>query len=171
MTIYRSSRRPAGIRLIVLLLAVLAGGAVKADDAAEVARIEKLYADYRAAVESGSIPGYLEVLHPRVRLLPPGAEAIVGAEHYAGFLEPVFATAEYRIEVVQPPAIEVLDGVAIAEYVYVIHISLRDPEVGITQEGALKAQRTVSRYFDVLRRTAGGDWAIWRHTWTALEES
>jgi ketosteroid isomerase-like protein len=110
------------------------------------------------------------VLHPEVRLLPPGAAPIVGAQRYAGFLEPVFEKAAYRIEVISGPAIDVVGDLATAEYVYRIHITLRDPEVAITEQGALSAQRTLSRYFDVLRKKENGDWAIWRHTWTVLEE-
>jgi len=162
--------------IVALCIAVLGacGGtqdtAAGADTAAETARIEQLYAEYRDAVEAGSIAGYLDVLHPQVRLLPPGADAIDGAERYAGFLEPVFATATYDIEVVSLPNVHVVGDMAVAEYDYVIHITLKDPDTGITQEGALTAQRTRSRYFDVLRKKADGDWAIWRHTWSVIEE-
>lgn len=136
----------------------------------DVARIEQLYADYRSAVETSSIPGYLSALHPDVRLLPPGATPIVGAERYAGFLEPVFEKATYRIEVISGPEVEVVGDLAIAEYVYRVYLTLIDPGVDITQEGALSAQQTTSRYLDVLRKKENGDWAIWRHTWTVLEE-
>ena len=138
-------------------------------NAAEVAKIEQLYAQYRQAVEAGSIAGYLDVLHPEVRLLPPGADAIDGAERYAGFLQPVFATATYRIEVLSLPSVAVMGDVAVAEYDYVVHLALKDPDVGISEAGALTAQRTRSRYFDVLRRKADGGWAIWRHTWSVLD--
>ena len=136
----------------------------------EVARIRQLYADYRSAVEAGSIPGYLSALHPEVRLLPPGAAPIVGAERYAVFLEPVFEKASYRIDVISGPEVEVVGDVAVAEYVYRVHLARKDPDVAVTQEGALSAQRTLSRYLDVLRKKDNGDWAIWRHTWTVLEE-
>lgn len=157
-------------RLVTFLLSVSLSGWACADTAAEVARIERLYADYREAVETGSIDGYLSVLHPRVRLLPPGAEPIAGAENYARFLEPVFDTAEYRIEVESGPTIDVVGDVATAEYVYIVYLSLKDPEVGVTQEGAVSAERNRSRYFDVLRKKDDGTWAIWRHTWTALAD-
>ncbi len=132
--------------------------------------IDQLYADYRTAVESSDIGGYVNALHPDVRLLPPGAAAIVGASNYAGFLEPVFATADYRIEVVSLPAIEVMGDTATAEYTYIIHLKLKNPDVGVTEPGALTDSRTVSRYFDVLRKHENGRWAIWRHTWTTLPE-
>lgn len=134
------------------------------------AEIDALYADYRVAVENADISAYVGALHPAVRLLPPGADAIVGANRYAGFLRPVFEAATYRIDVVTMPVIEVFGDVAVAEYEYVIHLDLKDPEVGVAEPGALTASRTRSRYFDVLRKREDGKWGIWRHTWTTLEE-
>ena len=151
----------------ILLLALLPGLSFATDDAAT---IDKLYHDYRAAVEAGSLDGYVAVLDPQVRLLPPGAPPIDGADKYASFLEPVLSTADYRIDVVSHPEITVMGDVATAEYEYVVHLSLRDPKVGISEPGALTSQRTYSRYLDVLRRQPDGGWAIWRHTWTVLEE-
>ena len=166
------SKRRGRIFLPLSLCATLAlcavGLSVRADPGADVEQIQQLYADYRVAVEGGSIDGYVAVLHPQVRLLPPGTPAIDGAEHYASFLEPVFATAEYRIDVERGPEISVVGDLATAEYVYVVHLSLKNPDVGVTQEGALAAQRNRSRYFDVLRRKEDGRWAIWRHSWTDL---
>ena len=133
-------------------------------------RIEKLYVDYRKAVETSSIDGYVAVLHPEVRLMPPGTPVIDGAEHYASFLEPVFATAVYRIDVLSYPEIEVVGDMATAQYEYVVHLTLKDPEVGVDQRGALTEQRTRSRYLDVLRRKDDGQWAIWRHSWTVLDD-
>ncbi len=138
---------------------------MSADD--HVAAITKLYADWRAAVGNADIPGYVSVLHEDVVLMPPGAEDIVGASHYAKFLGPVFATATYAIEVISPPAVEVLGDVAVARYEYVIHLKLKNPDQGITEPGALTASRSAARYFDVLRRRSDGSWGVWRHTWNA----
>ena len=147
-------------------MTVIFGAAVAvADEASDLEAIDRLYADWRQAVESADIPGYVSVLHPEVRLLPPGAEPIVGADNYAGFLEPVFAAAVYRIEVVQPPSVEVFGDVALAEYEYVIHLQLKNAGVGVDQPGALTAERTSARYIDVLRREADGRWAVYRHAW------
>ena len=82
----------------------------------------------------------------------------------------MFATADYRIEVVKLPTIELLGDVATAEYEYIIHLDLKNPDVGVTEPGALTESRTKSRYFDVLRKRADGRWAIWRHTWSTLSE-
>ncbi len=133
----------------------------------DIAAISKLYADWRAAVEAADIERYVRVLDDDVRLMPPGADNIVGAAKYAGFLEPVFATATYKIEVAKPANIEVIGDIAVAEYEYIVHLKLKDDKQGIAQPGALTASRTASRYFDVLRRQADGSWAVWRHTWNA----
>ncbi|MDJ0877527.1 MAG: nuclear transport factor 2 family protein [Halieaceae bacterium] len=161
------------MRLLASLLLVLASSQVAAQTQShekDRAQIDKLYADYRVAVENADIAGYVGALHPEVRLLPPGAAAIVGAQNYAGFLEPVFETADYRIDVVSMPAIEIMGDTAIAEYTYIIHLKLKNPEVGVTEPGALTESRTQSRYFDVLRKREDGQWAIWRHTWSVLPE-
>jgi ketosteroid isomerase-like protein len=147
------------------LVASLTGGTVQADTQADVEAIEELYTNWRKAVESADIPSYVAVLDENVRLLPPGAEAIVGAANYARFLEPVFAAADYRIEVVRSPVIEVFGDVALAEYEYVIHLALKDPHVGVQQSGALTAERSAARYIDLLRRDVNGRWAVYRHAW------
>ena len=136
--------------------------------ASERSRIETLYAEYRRAVESSDLAGYLRVLHPDVRLLPPGAPAIDTAKRYGEFLSAVFAAATYRVEVNRAPEVVVLGDVAVAEYDYTIHLSRKDPGVGVTEPGALTADATASRYFDVLRRSAAGDWRIWRHSWQPI---
>ena len=158
---FRSRRVLAGLSL----MASLTYGTVQADTQADVEAIERLYANWREAVESADIPSYVAVLDADVRLLPPGAEAVVGAANYARFLEPVFAAADYRIEVVRSPVVEVFGDVALAEYEYVIHLALKNPDVGVQQSGALTAERSAARYMDVLRRDADGQWAVYRHAW------
>ena len=152
-----------------LVLAALLGSAavVRADD---VAQIDALYAGWRDAVGSSDIPAYLQALDPDVRLLPPGADPIVGAAGYGEFLVPVFATADYQLEVAQAPQITVLGDYAIAEYTYVVHLELNNPEQGVTEPGALTESRTVTRYFDVLRKREDGKWGVWRHTWSVMPE-
>lgn len=149
------------------LVGCQATGSASAED--DVDAIGGLYASWRQAVAAADIPAYVKVLHPDVRLLPPGAPPIVGADNYAGFLKPVFATADYRIEVVRAPQIEVLGDTAVAEYEYIIHLKLKNPDVGVSEPGALTAERTGARYFDVLRRNASGQWSVWRHTWQGVD--
>lgn len=139
-----------------------------AESSAERRKIEKLYAEYREAVEASSLAGYLRVLHPDVRLLPPGAPAIDTAKRYGEFLQGVFGAATYRVEVLRAPEVSVLGDVALAEYDYTIHLARKDPNVGVTEPGALTEAKTTSRYLDVLRRDASGEWRIWRHSWQPL---
>lgn len=136
-----------------------------AESAVEEAAIQKLYADWRVAVESGDIPAYLKALHPNVRLFPPGAAPILGSAGYGDFLVPVFASATYRIDVAKLQEVRVMGDTAIAEYEYIINIDLKDADTAITQPGALTAARNRARYFDVLRKQENGSWGIWRHLW------
>ena len=154
-----------GIFLLACLLAGSAWADGHADVVEEVKEIEGLYAGWRAAVEASDIAGYLNVLDPEVRLLPPGAPGIDGAANYGEFLKPVFAVATYDITVDVLPEIEVWGDTAIAQYEYTIDLNRKNPEVGVDEPGALTASRTSARYFDVLRRGADGQWRVWRHSW------
>ena len=136
-----------------------------AADPADVAEIEALYATWRDAVRGSDINGYLGILHPEIRLLPPGAPAINGLGAYEAFLGPVFANATYEIEIERIQEIDVVGDMATAEYDYTIVLTLKNPDVGIDQPGALTNTRTSARYFDVLRRTDAGEWRVWRHSW------
>lgn len=135
---------------------------------ADVAAIEKLYATWRDAVEGSDIDTYISLLHNDIRLMPPGAPTLTGADNYRTFLQPVFATATYDIEIDRIQEIDILGDVAIAEYDYTIALNRKDPEVGVTEPGALTGNRTTARYFDVLRKNADGQWRVWRHAWQAL---
>ena len=130
----------------------------------DIAQIEALYASWRQAVEASDIQGYLGILHADVRLLPPGAAAVDGRDNYAKFLEPVFATATYKIEVHQYPQVEIVGDAAIAEYDYTIFLTLKNPDIAISEPGALTESSTTARYFDVLRKE-DGRWSVWRHSW------
>ena len=136
----------------------------------DVAAIDALYAEWRSAVEDASIDRYVAILHPDVRLLPPGAEPIVSAKAYGEFLVPVFDTATYKIEVGQMPQIDVVGDTAVAEYIYSIELTLKNPDVQVNEPGALTANRTTSRYFDVLRKNDDGQWRVWRHSWQAIAD-
>ena len=133
--------------------------------ASEVKHIENLYEKWREAVATADINSYVSVLDKDIRLIPPGADVIAGTAQYAKFLEPVFALAHYKIEVVSPPMVQVLDDIAVAEYEYVIHLDLKDPTKGVTESGALTESRTEARYFDVLKKNENGEFRVWRHTW------
>ena len=53
-----------------------------ADDGEQIAA---LYADWRSAVESGNIPGYVDVLHPDISLRPPGVAGLNGRATIGSF--------------------------------------------------------------------------------------
>ena len=153
----------------IWLLASVSAGSVCAEQQPgthdEVAKIEGLYATWRDAVEKGDRQAYVSLLHPQVRMLPPGAPAIDTADSYSEFLRPVFAMATYTIEVDQAPEVEVMGDVAVAQYDYTISLNLKNPSVGVSVPGALTASQTSARYFDVLRKTDTGQWLVWRHGW------
>lgn len=148
----------------LLFLSVLISNSVFAGD--EDA-IRQLYADWRTAVEHADIPGYVSVLAQDVKLMPPDADAIVGKDGYGDFLVPVFSAATYRIEVIGDFDIEVMGDLAVAEYEYVIHLSMKEG-AEITEPGAITATRSQNRYFDVLKRDRAGEWRVWRHLWRTL---
>ena len=136
----------------------------------ETTAVEQIYARWRSAVENADIPAYVTALHPEVRMFPPGAPVVAGSGSYAAFLEPVFAAADYRIEVTQSPQVELVGDLAIAEYEYIIHLKLKNEKAGVTEPGALTANRTRTRYVDVLRKTPAGNWGVWRHTWSVVPD-
>lgn len=158
------SRGMLGLIAGLLIASTASSSLSTSPDDADIREIDALYATWREAVETGDIAKYVSVLHPDVRLLPPGAAAIEGAANYGRFLEPVFAAADYRVEVIEPHTIEVLGDVAVAEYEYVIHLDMKADVQGISEPGALTDERTAARYFDVLKKV-DGRWVVWRHLW------
>lgn len=150
-----------------LLLLLVLGSPSFADSSenADVAAIEALYVTWREAVSTGDIPGYISVVDPEVRMIPPGADVLEGAGTYEKFLQPVFATATYKIQVDRYARIDVVGDYALAEYDYTIYLTLKDRDKQITEPGALTASVSATRYFDVLRKNPEGRWKVWRHTW------
>ena len=159
-----------GMALVVGLCLTGYTAKTHADPQVEAENIQALYQAWRDAVERSDIDGYVSLLHPNVRLLPPGAEPIEGADNYAAFLEPVFATATYEIDIVQLQEVDVLGNVAVAEYVYTIKLDLIDPHVEVNEPGALTANSTTARYFDVLLKDDEGQWSVWRHSWQEIPQ-
>ena len=97
--------------------------------------------------------------------MPPGSPPFEGKEKYKEFLKPVFASADYEIDVKVEPSVDILGDGAIAEYEYVIYLKLKEGQSEIDQLGALQASRTHNAYFDVLIRNSKGKWVVYRHTW------
>ena len=133
-----------------------------ADDGEQIAA---LYADWRSAVESGNIPGYVDVLHPDISLRPPGVAGLDGRANYREFLGPVFDSARYEITVDTPPNVTLLGDTAIVEYDYTI---LRHPIVDADaklEPGALVAAKTSAHYIDIVTRDGQGQWKVRLHSW------
>jgi ketosteroid isomerase-like protein len=155
------------MRYLYLLLLLIFSSSSFSDSStdADVAEIQALYATWREAVTTADIPMYVSVLDPAVRMIPPGAEVVDTKAKYEEFLQPVFKTATYRIQVDRYARVDVVGDYAVAEYDYTIYLTLKDPNQKITEPGALTASVTATRYFDVLRKNPEGRWKIWRHTW------
>ena len=151
------------MRIITLIMSLFFFSA--SITASETREILDLYKTWVAAVEEGDIESYVSVLHEDVKLMPPTSEPFEGKEKYKEFLEPVFKSADYEIEVKVEPSVEFLGDVAIAEYEYVIYLKLKQGQSGVDQPGALQATRSHNAYFDVLIRNSKGKWVVYRHTW------
>ena len=70
-----------------------------------------------------------------------------------------------EIEIERKREIDVVGDMASAEYEYTIILTLKNPDVGITEPGALTDTRTSARCFDALRKRKQGEWRVWRHSW------
>ncbi len=134
-----------------------AGGLVQAaDEQVDIAAIRHLQASWNAAVESGSIEGYLAVLDEDVELMPTDAPLIRGRDNYGQFLQPVFVQDSYEIEVTDPGTIQVSGDLAYARYEYIIHR---------TPKGSDEPVSSRRKFLDVLRRQEDGSWRVLEHIW------
>jgi ketosteroid isomerase-like protein len=150
---------------LLFLLALASPSFADSSTDADVTKIQALYETWREAVANADIPKYVSVLDPEVRMIPPGADVVETKANYEIFLQPVFNTASYRIQVDRYARVDVLGDYAVAEYDYTIYLTLKDPDQQVTEPGALTESVTATRYFDVLKRNPEGRWKIWRHTW------
>ena len=156
------------LRLITLLVLGFSVQAI-AESTSDKQRILDLFADWQNAVNTSSVSDIVAVLDPEIRLIPPGANVVDSAASYEAFLAPVFESATCFLEVVAPLRVDIQGDVAVAEYEYVVHLNLKDPDIGITEPGALTASLTHNRYFDVLRKNAESQWLVWRHAWQVVD--
>ena len=85
------------MRIITLIISLFFF--LTSTSASETREILDLYKTWVAAVEEGDIESYVSVLHEDVKLMPPTSEPFEGKEKYRAFLEPVFKSADYEIEV------------------------------------------------------------------------
>ena len=131
----------------------------------DTTKILGLYQSWRDAVENANIDGYIAVLHADISLRPPGAQGLDGRDNYATFLNPVFDSARYEIQIDNAPAVTFLGGAAIVEYDYTI---FRRADVDSTADlppGAISIAKTSAHYIDVVTRDSTGAWKVRLHSW------
>ncbi len=124
-----------------------------------------LYQSWRDAVENANIDGYVAVLHADISLLPPGAQGLDGRDNYSAFLDPVFDSASYEIQIDNAPSVTFLGDAAIVEYDYTI---FRRADVDSTADlppGAIAVAKTSAHYIDVVTRDSSGAWKVRLHSW------
>ena len=132
----------------------------------EHAAIEKLYEQWRNAVENSSITGYVDVLHNDISLRPPGVTGLDGKQNYATFLEPVFASAIYDIQIDSVPTVTLLGSSAIVEYDYTITRTVVDESVTELAAGALQGTTSSAHYIDIVALDEAGHWKVRLHSWS-----
>lgn len=156
---------------VLSVLFAVAGNAEQENTSREsdVKAIEGLYHTWNSAVETGSREKYLSILDDNIRMVPPGAQDIVGIKNYAQFLIPVFANAAYKITHIGALDIEFLgDDFAVARYDYIVDVTMESGVDVITDsDAALDLLSNNLKYNDVLRRQADGSWKVLRHMWNA----
>ncbi len=151
----------AAVALAMAPLAV-AGDSGRQGEVADpdIVAIRALYHAWNEAVEGSDIAGYLAALDTDVELLPADAPPVRGRDSYGVFLQPVFASDAFEIEVVVAPSVQVDGDLAYARYDYIIH---RMPVGG---EARISSYR---KFLDVLRRQPDGSWRVFKHTWNYNE--
>ena len=136
----------------------------------DIAAIRQLQQNWNAAVEAGSVDGYLAVLDDGIELLPTSAPPINGKDGYRAMLEGVFGANSYEIEVVDQGDVMVDRDMAWARYDYIIHRTPHAADAGSAP--ASHEPTTVSshgKYLDVMRRQPDGSWRVYKHIWNYNE--
>ena len=128
---------------------------------ADIAAIRALQSDWNAAVEAGSVAGYLAVLDDEIELLPTDAPPINGKDGYGAMLDGVFAADTFEIEVVDAGTIDVAGDIGYARYDYIIH---RTPKA----EGAATVS-SLRKFIDIMRRQPDGSWRVYKYVWNYNE--
>ena len=149
------------ITVSLSLSAITASG----QDDTDTSEILGLYQNWRDAVESANIDGYVAVLHADISLRPPGAKGLDGRDNYSAFLDPVFDSASYEIQIDNAPSVTFLGDAAIVEYDYTI---FRRADVDSTADlppGAIAIAKTSAHYIDVVSRDSSGAWKVRLHSW------
>ena len=129
---------------------------MKYDSADDKKAIQELYQTRNTAVHSGDRDSYVATLDENVRMVPPGAEDVIGRDAYAEFLIPVMEEGKFEIVPRGDLEITVLGDIALTRYDYIVKVY---------EDGAESQDSTDMKYCDVLRRQEDGTWKILLHMW------
>ena len=135
---------------------------MKNDSADDKKAIQELYQTRNVAVHSGDRDAYVATLDENVRMVPPGAEDVIGRDAYAEFLIPVFQYGKYEIVPRGDLEIKVLGDIALTRYDYLVKVYEGATKM---QDGALTQESNDMKYCDVLRRQEDGTWKVLLHMW------
>ena len=134
----------------------------------EIAKIEELFAQWDAAVETSNLDGYVDGLDENITLMPPGGVVIKGKENYRKFLGPVFESATYTVTNNSPKEIEIFGDIAIIHSHLTVNLTFKDGASSIASEGAIQDNVSEGKYLDVLRKQEDGSWKCLVHTWEQI---
>jgi len=129
---------------------------MKNDSADDKKAIQEVYQTRNVAVHSGDRDAYVATLDEDVRMVPPGAEDVIGRDAYAEFLIPVMQEGKFEIVPRGDLEITVLGDIALTRYDYIVKVY---------EDGAETQESTDMKYSDVLRRQEDGTWKILLHMW------
>jgi ketosteroid isomerase-like protein len=149
------------LTVLMSLLAITASSQNETD----TTEILGLYQGWRDAVENANIDGYVAVLHADISLRPPGAQGLDGRDKYAVFLEPVFESASYEIQIDNAPSVTFLGSAALVEYDYTIYRHDHIDSTADLPPGAIARAKTSAHYIDVVTRDSSGAWKVRLHSW------
>lgn len=123
---------------------------------AEAAKIEALYQDWIAAVETGNIELYLSVLSDDIELVPTDAPALRTNRDYGDFLKTVFVNDSFKINQIGTREIVFSGNLAYARYDY---------EIIRTSKIDNKTYPSERNFLDILKKDQKGDWKVVKHIW------
>ena len=129
---------------------------MKNDSAEDKKAIQEVYQTRNNAVHSGDRDAYVATLDENVRMVPPGAEDVIGRDAYAEFLIPVMQEGRFEIVPRSDLDITVLGDIALTRYDYIVKVY---------EDGVESQESTDMKYCDVLRRQEDGTWKILMHMW------
>ena len=134
----------------------------------EIAKIEELFAQWDAAVETSNLDGYVDGLDENITLMPPGGVVIKGRENYRKFLGPVFESATYTVTNNSPKKFEIFGDIGIIHSHLSVNLTFKDGASSVASEGAIQDNISEGKYLDVLRKQEDGSWKCLVHTWEQI---